>query len=204
MRSYVVFVSRRAMTIQNFHKNWLLRIPRRRSTKLSERIESFRHCSCTVRCRDFALPVLTPGLQPNSERFRCMTTARAEYTRIVNHQRVLRLLRTRVPPAADRQLHIGQHMFVCREKERKYCGPFAILNLSEDLTQVTLNVGRYHRSGVFSTDCVRPAPEIADVSQANISCTLSSYSYRAPETHRAVYTQNPSGRPCLRIRSCGV
>jgi hypothetical protein len=80
---------------------------------------------------------LDARLQPNSERFRCMATARAEYTRIVKHQRVQRLLRTRVPPAADRQLHIGQHVFVWREKERKYCGPFAILNLSEDGTQVT-------------------------------------------------------------------
>jgi hypothetical protein len=148
----------------------------------------------------FCAAGLDARLQPNSERFRCMTTARAEYTRIVNHQRVQRLLRTRVPPAADRQLHIGQHMFVCREKERKYCGPFAILNMSEDVTQVTLNVDRCHRSGVFSADYVRPAPELADVSQANISSTLSSYSNRAPGTHRAVYTQKPSGRPCLRIR----
>jgi hypothetical protein len=77
---------------------------------------------------------LDARLQPNSERFRCMDTARAEYTRIVNHQRVEQLLRTRVPPAADRQLHIGQHVFVWREKERKYCGPFAILNLSENGT----------------------------------------------------------------------
>jgi transposase InsO family protein len=53
---------------------------------------------------------LDARLQPNSERFRCMATARAEYTRIVNHQRVQRVLRTRVPPAADRQLHIGQHV----------------------------------------------------------------------------------------------
>jgi transposase InsO family protein len=97
--------------------------------------------------------------QPNSERFRCMATARAEYTRIVNHQHVQQLLRKRVPPAADRQLRLGQHMFVCREKERKYCGPFAILNLSADGTQVTLNVYRGHRSGVFSADCVRPDPE---------------------------------------------
>jgi hypothetical protein len=45
----------------NFHKNCLLHIPRRRSTKLSGRMESFRHCSCTVLCRDFVLPVLTPA-----------------------------------------------------------------------------------------------------------------------------------------------
>jgi hypothetical protein len=129
---------------------------------------------------------LDARLQPNSERFRCMATARAEYTRIVNNQRVQQLLRTRVPPAADRQLHIGQHVFVWREKERKYCGPFAILNLSNDGTHVTLNVDRGHRSGVFSADCVRPAPEMADVLLANISSTLSSYSNRAPGMHRAV------------------
>jgi hypothetical protein len=58
---------------------------------------------------------LDAHLQPNSERFRCMATARAKYMRIVNHQRVQQLLRTRVPPAADRQLHIGQHVFVWKE-----------------------------------------------------------------------------------------
>jgi hypothetical protein len=123
---------------------------------------------------------LDARLQPNSERFHCMATARAEHTRIVNHQPVQRLLRTRVPPAADRQLHIGQHVFVWRVKERKHCGPFATLNLPKDGTQVTLNVDRVHRSDVFSADCVRPAPEMADVLLANISSTLSSYSNRAP------------------------
>jgi hypothetical protein len=134
-------------------------------------------------------------LRPNSERFRCMATARAEYKRTVNHQREQRLLTPRVPPAADRQLHIGQHVFVWREKERKYCGLIAILNLSEDGTQVILNVDRGHRSGVFSADCVRPAPEMADVLLANISSTRSSYSNRAPVMHRAVYTKDKTDVP---------
>jgi hypothetical protein len=113
----------------------------------------------------------------------------------VNHQRAQRLLRTRVPPADDRQHHIGQHVFFWREKERKYCGPFAILNLFEDGTQVTLNVDRGHRRGVFSADCVRPAPPMADVLLAKISSTLSSYSNRAPGMHRAVSTQNKTDVP---------
>jgi hypothetical protein len=123
-----------------------------------------------------------------------MATARAEYTRTVNHQRVQRLLRTRVPPAADTQLRTGQHVFVWGEKERKYCGPFAILNFS-DGTQVTLNVDRGHRSGVVFADCARSAPEMADVLLASISSTLSSYSNKAPGMHRAVYTQNEAGVP---------
>jgi hypothetical protein len=124
-----------------------------------------------------------------------VATARAEYTRIVIHQRVQRLLRTRVPPAVDRELHTGQHGFVWREKERKYCGPFAILNLSEDGTQVTLNVNRGHRSGVFSANCVCPAPQMADVLLASISSTLSSYSNKASGMRRAVYTQNQADVP---------
>jgi hypothetical protein len=55
---------------------------------------------------------LDARLQPNSEIFRCMATARAEYARIVNHQLIQRLLRTRVPPAAERRIHVGQHVFV--------------------------------------------------------------------------------------------
>jgi hypothetical protein len=38
---------------------------------------------------------LDARLQPNSERFRCMATARAEYTQIVNRQRIHQHLRTR-------------------------------------------------------------------------------------------------------------
>jgi hypothetical protein len=138
---------------------------------------------------------LDARLQPNSELFRCMATARAEYPRIVNHQRIQQLLRTRVPPAADRQPHIVQHVFVWREKERKYCGPFAILNLSENGTQATLNVDRGHRSGVFSADCVRPAPEMDDVFLARISSTLSSYSNTAPGMHRAACTKDEADVP---------
>jgi Reverse transcriptase (RNA-dependent DNA polymerase) len=138
---------------------------------------------------------LDARLQPNSEPFRCMATARADYTRIVNHQRVQQLLRTRVPPAADRQLHTGEHVFVWRDKERKYCGPFAILNLSENGTQVTLNVDRGQRSGVFSADCVRHAPEMAGVFLAHISSTLSSYSNRAPGMHRSAYTKDEADVP---------
>jgi hypothetical protein len=59
---------------------------------------------------------------------------------------------------------------------------------------VTLNVDRGHRSGVFSADCVRPAPAMADM-LANISSTLSSYSNRAPGMHRAVSTQNKTDVP---------
>jgi transposase InsO family protein len=54
-----------------------------------------------------SIPSLRPAgrdarLPPNSELFRCTATARAEYTGIVNHRRLQRLLRTRVPTAADR------------------------------------------------------------------------------------------------------
>jgi hypothetical protein len=149
---------------------------------------------------------LDARLQPHSERFRRMATARAEYTRIVNHQRAQQLLRPRVPQVGDRQLHIRQHMFVWREKERKYCGPFAILNLSEDGTQVTLNVDRGHRSGVFAADCVRPAPEMADVLLANISSTLYLIQIRLQGckeqcTHKTKRMSQSSYRKLWRIRT---
>jgi hypothetical protein len=84
---------------------------------------------------------------------------------------------------------------IWREKEQKYCGPFAILNLSEDGTQVTLKVDRGHRSGVFSADCVNPTPEMCDVLLASTSSTLSSYSNKAPGTHTAVYALNEADVP---------
>jgi hypothetical protein len=75
------------------------------------------------------------------------------------------------------------------------CGPLAILNLSEDGTQVALNVDRDHRSGVFSADCVSLAPEMAVVFVARISSTLSSYSNRAPGMHRTTYTEYEADFP---------
>jgi hypothetical protein len=96
----------------------------------------------------------------------------------------------RVSPAAHRQLHIGQHVFVWREKDRKYS--FAILNLSEYGKQVTL-CGSRPQDWRFLGRLCPPPPEITDVLLASISSTLSSHSKKSPGIRRAVYTQNEAG-----------
>lgn len=61
---------------------------------------------------------LASRFEPNSSRFKAMQTAREEYTTIVNQDRVQRFLRKPVPPAADRQLTVGQQVSFWREQEK--------------------------------------------------------------------------------------
>jgi hypothetical protein len=60
---------------------------------------------------------------------------------------------------------------------------------------VTLNVDRVHRSGIFSADCIRHAPEMASVFLARISSTLSSYLNRAPGMRGTAYTKDEADVP---------
>jgi hypothetical protein len=129
---------------------------------------------------------LDTRLLPNIERFKALKTARHEYVQIVNGLRVQALLKTSIPPAADRKLAVGHLVFFWREKEKRYVGPIPILNLSADGTQVTLSVDVDHRSGVFSSDCIRPAPEMADVFLSSVQSHLISFS--GGDSHRACYT----------------
>jgi hypothetical protein len=130
---YAVLISKPTMTIQNFHENSLLSTPRRRSTKLSRRMESFQHCSCAVLCRDFGLSTLTLAfsrtlsvsavwlLHDLNTRGLCIVSVYSGFC-----ERGCRQLLTDSATLAS--------ICFCGV-ERKYCGPLAILNLSEDGTQ---------------------------------------------------------------------
>lgn len=80
---------------------------------------------------------------------------------------VQRLLTSRVPPSASRRYTAGQQVFVFREKDMKYEGPFHIMEVSNDAQRVRLDLpysGSGARpSGWFNGDQVRPVPEVADV-----------------------------------------
>jgi hypothetical protein len=97
----------------------------------------------------FRAACLDARLQPNSERFRCMATARAEYTRNVNHQRVQQLLRTRVPPAADRQLHIGQHVLCLERKGAKVLRTFCDTQFFRERYTIYVECGSWPKEWRF-------------------------------------------------------
>jgi hypothetical protein len=139
---------------------------------------------------------LDARLQANSERFLCMDTARAEYTGIVNHQHVQQLLRTRVPPGADRHLHIGQHVFVSR-KGAKVLRTFCDTQFVRERYTSYVECGSWPKEWRFL--CRLCPPEMADVFLARISSTLSSYSNRAPGSVH----ERRSGCPSLCDRGCG-
>lgn len=142
------------------------------------------------RCR---MAGLATKLQPNSERFKIMETARKEYTVIVNKERTQRLLKKRIPLAANRRLTIGEKVYVWREKEKRYCGPYPVLNLSPDGTQDTLSIDKGVRTGVFSSDCTRPATDVNDIIIAHVSAEfrpLTSFN-----VSRAAYTSSPRDVP---------
>jgi hypothetical protein len=58
---------------------------------------------------------------------------------------------------------------------------------------VTLSVDVDHRSGVFFSDCIPPAPEMADVFLSSVQSHLSSFS--GGNCHRACYTLSAEDGP---------
>ena len=103
------------------------------------------------------------GISDNKTRFNAMLSARREYLLIVNQIRARRTLRMAVPPAADRQYAIGDLVYVWREKEKTYTGPFTVSNVSPDNSQITVDDREDPDGGRFSSDCIRPAPSAEDV-----------------------------------------
>lgn len=75
----------------------------------------------------------------NRARFRLMTTARAEYTRIVARMQVTRGLHTKVPKSSDEIYDVGDAVYTWRETPRVWTGPHRIVNIAGK--SVTVDVG---------------------------------------------------------------
>lgn len=101
---------------------------------------------------DFALP-------RSDERLKAMASARTAYRKMVNQQRMQRLLRTQVAPSADRTFKVGDKVYVWREKSGQtgeYQGPYDVLAVTGK--QLNLADREGARTGWFSPDQCRPAP----------------------------------------------
>ena len=110
--------------------------------------------------------LLTKELRPNDVRLAAAATARKEYKRLVNQMRIQRILKERVPPAAKRRYIVGDPVYIYREKEKRYLGPYTILEVDKDRLRVDLPERHQTRgkepSGWFSGDQCRPVREVAD------------------------------------------
>ena len=115
------------------------------------------------------------GISDNKTRFNAMLTARGEYLRIVNQIRARRTLRMAVPPAADRHYAIGDLVYVWREKEKGYTGPFNVISVSSDNSQITVDDRDDPNGGIFSCDCIRPAPHPEDVLFSEIAPLIEAH-----------------------------
>lgn len=145
------------------------------------------------------------GISDNKTRFNAMLSARTEYLRIVNQIRARRTLRMAVPPAADRHYSNGDIVFVWREKEKRYQGPFTVINVSNDNSQITVDDREDPHGGTFSSDCIRPAPNPEDVLFSEISPLIEAHLSEAALAARKRARRIPSGdEVCLATLSYGI
>lgn len=133
----------------------------------------------------------------NKVRFQAMLTARNEYLRHVNDTRVNRMLGSAVPSACDRKLSVGQLAYVWREGNKRYNGPYTVLNVNGDNSVITLDDRSDPRGGRFSADCVRPAPAESDTFLAELAPLLEPYLSDATRASQARDSRRTAGEYSL-------
>lgn len=94
-----------------------------------------------------------------------MDTARKEYADILAKQRVQTALRKRPPPAAKQFYQVGQAVYVYREAEKRWTGPYLIVRVAEK--QLWVDLGAKTGTLPFNRSQLKPArmPSIASMTQ---------------------------------------
>ncbi len=81
-------------------------------------------------------PILNSDLPNQKERLAIIQMAQAEMNSIVAERRVLAALTRDIPPAADRTYKIGEDVLVYSEKDKKWLGPFIVVDATGRLITV--------------------------------------------------------------------
>lgn len=76
-----------------------------------------------------ALPNTNTRNPQQKERMKALRTAREEMAQIAAEQRILRVLKSKVPPASRCSLNPGELLRVYHEKERRWLGPVHIVKI---------------------------------------------------------------------------
>lgn len=113
---------------------------------------------------DFALP-------KNEHRLAAMKSARKNARIIINQQRVQRILRQNLAPSVDVFPRPGERFYAFRDDE-KYQGPFDVLAVSKDKTQLFLADRETAEGQWYSLDRCRPEPEECDIFTAELALML--------------------------------
>ena len=73
-------------------------------------------------------PILNSELPNQKERIGMIKSAQAEMNSIVAERKVLSALTRNIPPAADRVFKLGEEVLVYHEQNKKWEGPYIVVD----------------------------------------------------------------------------
>lgn len=99
-------------------------------------------------------PLNPIDLPDQVERMRAMESARMEMAQVISKTRLDTALRSNVPTAADQapNIMIGSEVLVFRERQRKWIGPFRVLDVQGKMIHIDIKRGQPR----YSIDKVKP------------------------------------------------
>ena len=112
-------------------------------------------------------PILNSNLPNQKERLEIIKIAQAEMNSIVAERRVLAALTRDIPPAADRTYKIGEEVLIYSEKEKKWLGPFIVVDCTGRLVTVRSLDGKSRQA--FNAFQVKPYYKDTNF-EANLKC----------------------------------
>ena len=99
-------------------------------------------------------PILNTELPTQKQRMEIIKSAQAEMNSIVAERRVLAALTRDIPPAADRNYKLGEEVLVYSEKEKKWIGPYIVVDSTG--RQVTIRNTEGTKIQMFNAFQIKP------------------------------------------------
>ena len=99
-------------------------------------------------------PIINTDLPLQREIMAIIKKAQAERNSILGERRVLEALTRNIPPAADRTYKLGEEVLVYSEKDKKWEGPFIVLDFTG--RQVTVSTKDGTRRQMYSAFQIKP------------------------------------------------
>ena len=103
-------------------------------------------------------PAVYSKLPDQKQRMEALSCARREYATIVSQLRVAQALRSKVPPAAKHIIVPGDRVFVFREGNKSFLGPFPVIRVS----QKEVYVSQDNKLAHYNLSQVIPASKFTD------------------------------------------
>jgi hypothetical protein len=100
-------------------------------------------------------PIVSSHIPEQTERMKALQIGMEEMNAAVAADRISEALRSQIPAAADRILHVDDKVMVYREKDQVWHSRFTVVNIYEKKVRVIDHLGEERH---FSLNQVKPAP----------------------------------------------